>query len=244
MRTDLPTETEPVRVIEGESLGALLELPDGVFDLILNDPPYSSGGFTRADRQGDVSAKYQQGGTKRKYPTFKGDSRDQRAYRYWSALWLIQCLRVSKPGAICGVFTDWRQLPVTVDALQAGGWVYRGIVVWHKPGARPAQGRFANACEFLVWGTNGGRALAGSPFPGHFSHAVKQPDKHHLTGKPTALMQDLVRVVPPGGLVLDCFAGSGTTGVAAALEGRRAVLIEESAEYAAIARQRVAGVLV
>ena len=50
---------------------------------------------------------------------------------------------------------------------------------------------------------------------------VRTADKHHITGKPTPVMQQLVRICPRGGLVLDPFAGSGTTGVAALLEDRR-----------------------
>jgi hypothetical protein len=54
----------------------------------------------------------------------------------------------------------------------------------------------------------------------------------HPTVKPLALMRWLVRLVtPPGGLVLDPFAGSGTTGEAAALEGLRAVLVERDEAY-------------
>lgn len=54
----------------------------------------------------------------------------------------------------------------------------------------------------------------------------------HPTVKPLALMRWLVRLVtPPGGIVLDPFAGSGTTGEACAIEGFRAVLIEREADY-------------
>jgi site-specific DNA-methyltransferase (adenine-specific) len=54
----------------------------------------------------------------------------------------------------------------------------------------------------------------------------------HPTVKPVALMRWLVRMVtPPGGVVLDPFAGTGTTGQAAFTEGFRAVLIEMDAEY-------------
>lgn len=54
----------------------------------------------------------------------------------------------------------------------------------------------------------------------------------HPTVKPVALMRWLVRLVtPPGGTVLDCFAGSGTTGAAAALEGMNALLMEREPEY-------------
>ena len=64
----------------------------------------------------------------------------------------------------------------------------------------------------------------------------------HPTVKPIALMRYLVRLVtPPGGLVLDPFAGSGTTGIAAKLEGFRFLGVEQDAAYAAIARRRIAG---
>jgi site-specific DNA-methyltransferase (adenine-specific) len=62
----------------------------------------------------------------------------------------------------------------------------------------------------------------------------------HSTVKPIALMRYLCRLVtPPGGLVLDPFMGSGTTGCAAVAEGFRFVGIDLSAEYVEIARKRI-----
>lgn len=64
---------------------------------------------------------------------------------------------------------------------------------------------------------------------------------HHPTVKPLALMRWLVRLAAPAdGLILDPFVGSGTTGIAASLEGFRFVGIEQSEEYAVIARRRIA----
>jgi hypothetical protein len=64
---------------------------------------------------------------------------------------------------------------------------------------------------------------------------------HHPTVKPVALMRHLVRLVtPPGGTVLDPFAGSGTTLVAAVLEGMNAIGCEMTDEYLPIIRGRVA----
>ncbi len=70
---------------------------------------------------------------------------------------------------------------------------------------------------------------------------------YHPTVKPIALMRWLVRLVtPPGGVVLDPFAGSGTTGVAAMAEGARFVGVERSdgsaggQDYVALARARLA----
>jgi len=64
--------------------------------------------------------------------------------------------------------------------------------------------------------------------------------KGHPTVKPLALVRWLVRLVtPPGGLVLDPFAGSGTTGEACLLEGMRCVLIEREAEYLPLIEARL-----
>lgn len=74
--------------------------------------------------------------------------------------------------------------------------------------------------------------------PGSRSTPRRNP---HPTVKPVALMRWLVRLVtPPGGTVLDPFAGSGTTGIACVLEGFDFTGIEQDAEYVAIARARVA----
>lgn len=65
----------------------------------------------------------------------------------------------------------------------------------------------------------------------------------HPTVKPLALMRYLCRLItPPGGLILDCFAGSGTTCIAARDEGFRFLGIEEDEHNCAIARARLAAV--
>lgn len=63
----------------------------------------------------------------------------------------------------------------------------------------------------------------------------------HPTQKPLGIVEPLiVSACPPGGLVLDPFAGSGTTGVAARMLGREFLGIEAREDYAAIARERIA----
>jgi len=68
---------------------------------------------------------------------------------------------------------------------------------------------------------------------------VKRVRNNHPTVKPTELMRYLCRLVtPPGGIVLDPFAGSGSTGKAALIEGFRAILIELNPDYCELARRR------
>lgn len=231
------------RLMHGECLQLLQSMPDCSVDAVITDPPYSSGGFSRDDKAQSPNEKYQSASTKREYPSFTGDSRDQRSYLAWCALWISECVRILKPGGYFLAFSDWRQLPVMTDAVQAGGVFWRGVVVWDKGrGARaPHKGYFKHQCEYVVWGTKGAAVILehDGPFDGCISAVVRQDDKHHLTGKPTELMRELVRPVPPGGLILDPFAGSGTTGVAALLSGRNFIGIERESAYVDIATDRL-----
>lgn len=71
------------------------------------------------------------------------------------------------------------------------------------------------------------------------AYRVAAPQKRaHQTEKPIALMRDLVKICEPGGVILDPFAGSGTTIVAAIMEGYSAIGIESMQYYADYARRR------
>jgi len=158
---------------------------------------------------------------------------------------MAHCHRVLKEGAPVLLFTDWRQLPLTTDALQCAGFTWRGVAVWDKTGGvRPQRGRFSNQAEYIVWGSKGGMPLdRNAPtLPGVFREPVRQKDKHHMTGKPTELMRQLVRICEIGGNVLDPFAGSGTTLVAADLEGYGWTGIEMTRHYFETSMKRLAAV--
>jgi hypothetical protein len=89
--------------------------------------------------------------------------------------------------------------------------------------------------------TNRYGAKGQGPLPQQTPTAGVVETNHHPTVKPIALMRWLVRLVtPPDGVVCDPFLGSGTTGIAAVLEGMGFVGIEQSAEYLEIARRRIA----
>ncbi len=230
---------------QGDCLSILRSLPDASVDAVVTDPPYNSGGASSASRTNQSARqKYQNSDTVRAYPDFGGDNRDQRGFAFWCGLWLAQCYRVAKPGSPILLFSDWRQLPTMTDVLQSADFVWRGITVWNKSGGcRPARGRFAAQAEYVVWGSKGAMPLdrAAPTLPGVFTHVVKQSDKHHLTGKPTPLMNDLLAIVEavPDAVVLDPFCGSGTTGVAALQRGLRFIGIEREGNYFDIAQKRL-----
>lgn len=147
---------------QGCSLRLLERIPSGLVGCVLTDPPYSSGGANLREKGKAVGAKYQNTKTEKTYPEFFGDSRDQRGLLVFLTTAFSLCWEACKDGAPIMVFADWRNLAVTIDAIQAGGFMYRGLVPWDKTeAARPQPGRFTQQCEFVVWGSKGGfnRAL-------------------------------------------------------------------------------------
>ncbi len=229
-------------LMHGDAIRVLSDIPNGSVDLILADPPYSSGGQFRGDRTQSTGTKYVSSDSARKsIEDFTGDVRDQRAYFAWSTLWLSEAYRVLKPGRACVVFTDWRQLPTTTDALQAGGFVWRGVCVWDKINGRPSLGVSNGAAEYAVWGTCGPTDLGHEVYlPNIIRAGIQREDRDlHQTPKPVEMLAKLATLAPPGGVVLDPFTGSGSALVAARRAGRRGIGVELSATHAETARQRI-----
>ena len=137
------------------------------------------------------------------------------------------------------------ELPLTSIMIQIGharsvatpgptGTMTITVSHWRSAGS-------AEAVTFDITLPSEGRGEAVS----RFSYCAKADatdrfQSKHPTIKPLDLMQWLCRLVtPPGGLILDPFAGSGTTGEAAQHEGFRAILIEREAEYFADIQRRL-----
>lgn len=233
------------RLYCGDCLEIMRTLDEESVDAVITDPPYSSGGLMPGERRADPVKKYIQSRTKRKDLSFSGDNRDQRSWTFWTIMWIIQAARLLKTGGRFYMFIDWRQLPAATDAVQAAGLVWRGIVVWDKGrGARsPHTGYHRHQCEYIIFATKGpcDKAPGRGPFDGCIRATIPQK-KLHPTQKPEAVIRELVRAVEPGGLILDPFAGSGTTLYVAEQEGYDSIGIETVEEYCDIIRERMAGV--
>ena len=226
---------------QGESYEVMQELIERgeLFDGLITDPPYSSGGQFRGDRMQKTSAKYQNTEQAGRYEEFTGDNRDQRSQLIWCMLWLSQCFKLLRDGAPVGLFTDWRQLPITTDALQCAGFVWRGVAVWDKGNSRPVKGRYRSQCEYLVWGSKGGMVNEGECLPGCWRVNVVGANKEHIAAKPVQLMGHINKIIPPGGVIFDPFMGSGSTGVAAVQDQRRFVGVEMLETHFETARRRL-----
>ncbi len=235
-----------VDLMMGDCLEMLKNVPDNSVDMVLTDPPYSSGGLFAGDRKASTRTKYcaEENNGSARFPNFSGDNMDQRSFTEFMRMVLSKCRQKAKPESIAAVFVDWRNLPAMTDALQAAGWVQRGIVVWDKGRSRPIPNRFRNDCEYVVWGTNGSRKVDFKPgaitLPGCYHiKGVNSKDKHHQTEKPVDLLEHLLAICPEGGMVLDPFMGSGSTGVACINTGRNFIGMELDQGYFETAKQRI-----
>lgn len=235
-----------VQLLQGDSLELMKDIPDGSVDMVLADPPYSSGGLFAGDRKASTRTKYcdrDYNGAAR-FQNFSGDNMDQRSFTEFMRTILAKCRQKATPESVCAVFVDWRNLPALTDALQMAGWIWRGIVVWDKGNCRPIPNRFRNDCEYVVWGTNGPRntKYVDGVFIGpgcYHVPSVPTKKKNHQTEKPVELLEKLLAICPDNGTVLDPFMGSGSTGVAAVNTGRNFIGMELDPGYFETACNRI-----
>lgn len=132
---------------------------------------------------------------------------------------------------------NWR-LELSASGLEhvrTGAWVKIGGAPQFS-GDRPAAG-FESV---VIAHRKGRKKWNGGGKAAVWTHAIEREAREHTTPKPLPLMLELVELfTDPGDVVLDPFAGSGTTGVACLRLGRRFIGVERDAKYAAVARERL-----
>lgn len=239
----------------GDQRDILARLPDESVDCIWTDPPY----FLSNDGPTCV------GGRRRKVNKGEWDrSQGVTDDHTFNKAWLAECQRVLTPaGTIWVSGTTHVYLSVGMAMLELGFRILNDIV-WEKPNPPPNLGCrcFTHSTETILWAT---KAARGSRHRHVFNYAaMKQANdgrqmknvwrfaapgaeekRHgrHPTQKPLALIERcLAASTEPGMRVLDPFAGSGSTGVAALRLGRRFIGCDINPDYVRLAGQRLQSV--
>lgn len=132
------------------------------------------------------------------------------------------------------------------DALRRDGWYLRGTIIWRKPAAvEPMRlDRPAVSHEYIFLLTPGEQCAVRNPGEAWWGHTVwdfpPENDAEHPAAFPPELPRRcIVASTKPGELVLDPFAGHGTTGFVADRLGRNATLVELNESFAAKADTRI-----
>ena len=232
----------------GDCCEVLASLPRESVDLVLTDPPYN------------IGIDYGSGK--------KADLRDD--YDIWCGRWINWCYRALKPHGSIWVISGQEHGADIDIAMRNCDLVVRNRITWHETFGVQCQRKFARTSRPIYYAvkdeknftfnreavtvpsdrqTKYGdrRAAPGGKVMGDVwqINRVCGTFKERVKGVPTQLPSELVaRIVGvssnPGDVVLDPFAGSGTTLAVAKQMGRKATGIELNPEYAEIARKRVA----
>lgn len=231
----------------GDCIEGMRALADKSVDHVICDPPYASEIYQRCKKNPARNS-----GKGRGHRGTNKVSVSLKALTEGAIGTLDDCLsgsmahiaRVTRRWAL--VFCDVESLHLIKSALVLGGMRYVRTGCWAKTdpmpqfsGDRPAHGfeacAIAHSSETRSsWNGGGSAAL--------WTYGVCKVDRpDHPCPKPVDLMERLIRdFTDPGETVLDPFAGSGTTGVAAIRLGRRFIGFERDEKYYAIATKRLA----
>ena len=236
-------------VVQGDCVPALSALPEECVDLIFADPPY----FLQLQNELRRPNNTVVAPVDDAWDQFQ----DWSDYDAFTRAWLTACRRVLKPTGTIWVIGTYHNIYRIGALMQDLGFWTLNSVIWEKNNPTPHfRGvRFCNAHEELIWAArsqreakrytfhyqdlkleNGGKQMRSVwRFPiCSGRQRLRDPDgqKVHNTQKPLALVERIVRGCSnPGDLVLDPFAGTGTTGAAAMALGRRFFLVEREDYY-------------
>ncbi len=230
----------------GDCLQGMRQLADLSVDVTITDPPYEAEAHTKGRRTKaagwrTAAARGEAGGVAQPAPLpFAAVTKLERD---GSA---IELARLTRRWVL--VFCQVEATHLWSAALVAAGLEYIRTMVWTKPNAQPqfTGDRPGHGYESIVVAHRPGRKRwNGGGRLGTFDYctaAASYETIPHPTTKPQPLMRELISLFSdPDELILDPFAGSGSTGVAARMLGRRFLGFELSPDYHAIACRRLRG---
>lgn len=208
----------------GDCLEILQTLPDNSVDMVLTDPPYginfqSNGGNKRA--------------------RFEKILNDKMPF----VEFIQQLPRVLKSTGCAMIFTRWDVQQVFIDELIKRGLKPKNIVIWDKMvhGKGDLKRAFGSRYESIIFVANNEFRFNGKR-PTDIVQCMKINPQHliHPNQKPVALLENLIeKCTKENQTVLDCFMGSGSTGIACFNTNRKFIGIELDKKYFELSQSRI-----
>ncbi len=247
------------RIIQGDCIEVMRQLPDGCVDLIFADPPYFMQLHKELYRPDATSVD----GVDDEWDKFT----DFKAYDAFTLEWLKEARRVLKDTGSLWVIGSYHNIFRVGYHLQTMGFWILNDILWLKTNPMPnfRGTRFANAHETLIWCIKNPRSKYTFnydslkafnddlqirsdwrlPICGRAERLKdKSGKKVHTTQKPEALLYRVIlSSTNPGDVILDPFFGTGTTGAVAKKLGRQYIGIEKEPAYIKYAQKRLRAIV-
>jgi len=214
----------PNTIIHGDALTVLRNMDSECIDFIITDPPY--GVNFQSDRR-------------KVTPKLNRIANDKSPFIWW----LYDAFRVLNGGGGLLCFSRWDVQQIFIDAMKIAGFSVKSCLVWDKGvhGMGDLKSTFAPRYETCIFAVKGSYKFPdGRPVDVIQCQRLDGSALSHPNEKPLDLMRRLVDVATkPGDLILDPFAGSGTTLVAALQSGRQYIGVEISPQHYETAQRRL-----
>jgi len=212
-----------------DAISLMQQLPPDCIDLIVTDPPYrtiSGGNGPTSGFGGGVIA-----------------ANDGKIFKHNNVTivsYMQQFARILKPGTHCYIMTNVANLREMLNVAESLGLSLHNLLVWQK-NTGTANRWYMKFVEYTLFLRKGPAKTINNPGSSNI-YAVNNPrNKVHPTEKPVELMEHyILNSSQPGDLVLDPFAGSGSTLLAAQQNGRRWIGCEIDPLYYYPAYSRIA----
>jgi len=236
--------------VTGDCLEVLRDLPAGIFDACIADPPYNM-----SKKRGLAWAFSRHVTMQETWDRFSNEE-----YFAFSFQWLSEVCRVVKPNGNLFVFGTFHNIYTLGFILQQLDRKVLNSIIWVKPNAQPniTCRMLTESSEQMVWACNNTRKDARH-WTFHYAEAKQFNDGKqlrnvwslpltrrservagHPSQKPVALLERVVKIATdPGDWILDPFAGVGSTAAAALPLDRHVFLVEKQARYVRAQAERM-----
>ena len=228
------------KVICGDCLEVMKDIPDKSIDLVVTSPPYNK---ASANRKCGKTDSWQQANID--YGDFK-DNLPEQEYQKWQQNIIRECLRILKNDG--SIFYNHKYRIVNHRIISPEEWlkdfIIRQVIIWNRkssPVLEPI--RFMPTIEQIYWITKEQKTpyftKQGFQYKDVWEINPERGNNHPAPYPITIPARCIKSACPENGLIFDPFLGSGTTAVAAKQLNRNFIGIEISEKYCEIARQRL-----
>lgn len=218
-----------MRLLNGDCLEVMKQMPSENVDMVLTDPPYLCD-YSRHDSKSRFSKKI-------------ANDENNSANESMIEKYLQECYRIMKDNTAIYCFCNYKKIDFFKQQIETAGFNLKNIIIWDKQrnGMGDLSTTFGYSYEFIIFASKGQPKIRGKRISDVWQFArVKPKEQEHQNQKPVDLLvQALEKSSDEGAVIFDGFMGVGSTGVACINTNRDFIGIELDENYFNIAKKRI-----